>query len=485
MKIITTITAKLAIWWLCVILMFNGALIVSYVNIRQMMTISTHIVNQQNKISATSKKMIETLFYMEEASKKYALLKKENYIEQFDQSKQLFYNDLVAVLALSQGATDAPNSWNLIYNQFQPYNESSIENRASGRLGLFWIPEKMLTVWANAISDLQQENDQRIEASNLELHQRGELAMKIGQLAVAACGLMAILSILFLSRAIIDPIKTLLKGFQTLNRQKPQRLIEYHKEDEFGQLANEFNALAQRLQQEEEMRTDFIDILSHEIRTPLTSISESVNLIEEGLMGPVNERQIKFLTIAANEIDRVIDLLNHLLQASSLEKARVDIALASIDPKAFIEGCIEVMAPLAVTKEIEIETVLPPDVPPLFADPERLRQVINNLLGNAIKFSPHKASVKITADAQKDQKRFRFSVSDTGPGIKASETELIFDKYYRGAKTKGHMDGTGLGLNISKHIIEAHGGRLWVESQIGQGSTFYVDLPLKPLPHHL
>ncbi len=479
MKLFTSITAKLAIWWLCVIFVFNGTLIVLYFNIRQMMTISTHIVEQQNKISTTSKKMIETLLYMEEMSKKYALLQKESYIEQFDQNKQIYFNDLVTVMALSRGDTEKPSDWDSIYAQFLPYNVPRAKNITMDELGLFWIPEKTLTAWTHAISDLRQENDQRIEASNLELHRRGEWALKSGLIAVAVCALLATLSILFLSRAIIGPIKTLLKGFQTLSSQQPQRLIEYRKEDEFGKLADAFNALARRLQREEEMRSDFIDMLSHEIRTPLTSISESVNLIEEGLMGPVNERQRKFLTIAANEIDRVVDLLNHLLEVSSLEKEGMDLELAPIDPQAFIEGCIAVMAPLAMAKKIDIEALVPPDMPSVPADPEKLRQVMSNLLGNAIKFSPQKAMVKVFAGVYNDQKTFRFSVSDTGPGIKTSETALIFDKYYRGTDMKSHMDGAGLGLHISKHIIEAHDGRLWVESQIGQGSTFSVDLPLK------
>lgn len=479
MKFFTGITGKLTIWWLCVIFIFNGTLIVLYFNIRQMMTISTRIVEQQNKVSATSKKMIETLLYMEGTSKKFALLQEESYIEQFDQSKQIFLSDLVTVMALSQGGAETPSGWNSIYEQYRPYNASLIENTTPNPSNLFWIPEKTLTAWTHAISKLRQENDQRIEASNLELHHRGEWILKSGLIAVAVCAVLAILSIIFLSRAIVGPIKTLLKGFQTLSSQQPQRLIEYRKEDEFGQLADAFNSLVRRLQREEEMRTDFIDMLSHEIRTPLTSISESVNLIEEGLMGPVNDRQCKFLTIATDEIDRVVDLLHYLLEVSSLEKEGMDLESAPIDPQAFVEGCIAMVAPLAMAKKIEIRASVQPDELSVFADPERLRQVMNNLLGNAIKFSPQKTTVTVFAGVQKNRKTFRFSVSDTGPGIEASEVALIFDKYYRGTEVKRHMDGTGLGLNISKLIIEAHGGRLWVNSQIGQGSTFYVDLPLK------
>ena len=133
-------------------------------------------------------------------------------------------------------------------------------------------------------------------------------------IAVGVFFLLGALGIVFLSKAIIGPIKTLVKGLQSISKQHPQRLIEYHKTNEFGRLAEAFNNMAVRLQHEEQMRTDFIATLSHEIRSPLTSILESVNLIEEGLIGTVNEQQRKFLKIASSEIDRVVDLLNHLLQ---------------------------------------------------------------------------------------------------------------------------------------------------------------------------
>ncbi|PIE71762.1 MAG: hypothetical protein CSA22_01170 [Deltaproteobacteria bacterium] len=476
MKMFAGITAKVAIWWMGVILIFNGTFLVLYHNIRQMMTISTRIVERQNTISSTAKRMIETLLEMEEAGRKYALLQTDNYVERFDEGKTRFFNDLITVMALMPADNASARGWKALHDAFQPYKVDLPKNGAAETPARFWISEETLTAWAHSISEMRLANDQRIKASNLELHRRGEWALRSGLVVAFVCMVLAAASILFLYRSIIGPIKTLLKGFQSLSSQQPQQLIAYEKEDEFGRLADAFNALVRRLQREEEMRSDFINMLSHEIRTPLTSISESVSLINEGLMGPVSTRQSRFLTIATKEIERVVALLNHLLEVSSLEKRGVKLEMTPIHPRAFIEDCLSVVASPAMAKKITLDVCVDPQAPSVVADPDRLRQVMINLVDNAIKFSSPGGVVTISAGIVEGQRCFRFSVSDTGPGIASGEDALIFDKYYRSRGVKEHLDGTGLGLTISKQIIDAHGGRLWVESEVGQGSTFYIDL---------
>ncbi|MCK5724865.1 MAG: HAMP domain-containing histidine kinase, partial [Gammaproteobacteria bacterium] len=217
---------------------------------------------------------------------------------------------------------------------------------------------------------------------------------------------------------------------------------------------------------------------SHEIRTPLTSIGESVNMIAEEVMGPVNDRQRKFLEIASSEIGRIGNLLNHLMQVSRLASSAIKIRPLSIGTSAFVSECIHGMAPAAEAKRIKIEAEIPPGIPNMMADPEHLKQVFINLLGNAVKFSPTKSKVKVRIEEDEAGTDLMFSISDKGPGIQEEEQSLIFNKYYQARKIRGHMDGVGLGLYISKHIVEAHGGSLWVESKIGQGSTFGFSLPI-------
>jgi signal transduction histidine kinase len=227
------------------------------------------------------------------------------------------------------------------------------------------------------------------------------------------------------------------------------------------------------------MRSDFISMLSHEIRTPLTSIRESVNLIIEEVMGPVNERQQRFLSIASDEIARISELLNHLMQISRLEAGLVKIDPKPLDPHAFVIGSIHRMTPAAEAKGISLEAEVPSGIPQVLGDADHLQQVLLNLVGNAIKFSPKGGSVNVRVEAfgDGDEECVSFSVSDRGPGIPEDEQGLIFCKYYRATGIRQEVDGVGLGLSISKQIVEAHGGTIWVKSQVGRGSTFGFTLP--------
>jgi signal transduction histidine kinase len=196
-------------------------------------------------------------------------------------------------------------------------------------------------------------------------------------------------------------------------------------------------------------------------------------------MGSINDRQRRFLEIAGHEIARICNLLDHLMQVSRLEAGVVTMKLDPIDPLTFVSGTIYRLAPAAEAKEIEIETRLAEEIPQVMGDFEHLQQVLLNLLGNAIKFSPpgSRVIVQVQAEPGEGGNRVRFIVRDSGPGIPGEEQGLVFNKYYRAAGVRDKENGVGLGLNISRHIVEAHGGNVWVESQPGEGSTFGFSLP--------
>ena len=221
-------------------------------------------------------------------------------------------------------------------------------------------------------------------------------------------------------------------------------------------------------------------MLSHEIRTPLTSIRESVNMIVEEVMGPITERQHKFLNIASSEIGRICDLLNHLMQASRLEPGKLQVVARPVDCHHLVNGSVDTLKNVAQNKQIRISVQCDTRLPNVMGDSQQLRQVMLNLLGNAIKFSPQGSQIHVRAEADRDPRLVCFTVQDHGPGIGEEELTLLFNKYYRAQNVREHMDGVGLGLSIAKNIIEAHKGSIWVDSQLGKGSTFGFTLPKAP-----
>jgi len=282
------------------------------------------------------------------------------------------------------------------------------------------------------------------------------------------------------SFGIIRPLHELRRGIKSLTRSGVTAPIKIYSNDEFGELAGAFNDMTARLTEEERMRSDFISMLSHEIRTPLTSIRESVNLIAEEVMGDINEKQRRFLLIASTELERITTLLNHLLQISRLEAGAVEIHPRAMDVGEFVQGAISRLIPVAEAKDISINSEITSGISQFYCDPDNLQQVLLNLLGNAIKFSPHGSEILVSVRREDSAKAplLVFSVTDRGPGIPDAEQSLVFHKYYRASGVRDQVDGVGLGLSISRHIVEAHGGEIGVRSKPGEGSTFSFTLPL-------
>jgi two-component system sensor histidine kinase GlrK len=244
---------------------------------------------------------------------------------------------------------------------------------------------------------------------------------------------------------------------------------------EINALAQAFNSMCTKLQEVDRMKSDFFSLMSHELRTPLTSIKEGTNLFLEGKGGEVTERQKRLLTIVAEESNRLIQLVNSLLDLSKLEAGIAAFQFLKADLAPLITRVIREIEPLAEAKGIRIKRDIQ-ESPRVSMDTERILQVLRNLLGNAIKFTPQGGVIEISLQAKDGV--VEVCVSDTGPGIPEEQTAIIFDKF-RQAVHEGSrkIQGTGLGLAIVKQIIQSHGGRVWVESAVGRGSTFRFSLP--------
>jgi signal transduction histidine kinase len=169
------------------------------------------------------------------------------------------------------------------------------------------------------------------------------------------------------------------------------------------------------------------------------------------------------------------------MQASRLEPGALKLNLDRVDCFALVASCIESLKPAAEVKQIEITSEVPPETPDVLGDTQYLQQVFLNLMGNAIKFSDPQSEVWIRVAQNSKQNHLIFKIVDNGPGILEEDQVKLFSKFYRAPSVRDHQDGVGLGLSITKNIVEAHSGTIWVESQVGQGTTFSFTLPLAPL----
>jgi signal transduction histidine kinase len=224
------------------------------------------------------------------------------------------------------------------------------------------------------------------------------------------------------------------------------------------------------------MKSDFFSLMAHELRTPLASIKEGTSLLLKGIGEEFKEKRKEVLAIIAEESNRLTDLVNSLLDLSKMEAGMMSLNFETSNIKPLIDKAASGMEPLAMTKNVSIKIEVPLDLPYVKMDEERILQALRNLIGNAVKFTPGGGYIMISA--RPVEKGVRVSVADTGPGIPKEDLSVIFDKFKQATMTSyNKIKGTGLGLAIVKHIINAHGGKVWVESEIGQGSTFVFLLP--------
>ncbi|MHB9069315.1 MAG: ATP-binding protein [Sedimentisphaerales bacterium] len=229
-----------------------------------------------------------------------------------------------------------------------------------------------------------------------------------------------------------------------------------------------------------EMKSKFISTASHELRTPLTSIKEGVNLVYSETTGPLNDDQKEFLGIAKRNVDRLARLINDVLDYQKMSAGRMTFNLKSASINEAVKAVEETMRPLTKEKGLDFIIELDDAVPLVNFDKDKIIQVLTNLVNNAIKFT-ETGSVKISTSRTDD--KVITAVKDTGGGIKQEDISKLFQEFSqlvtKDAERK--VGGTGLGLVISKKIVESHGGRIWVESDYGKGTTFYFELPMEKI----
>jgi two-component system, NtrC family, sensor histidine kinase KinB len=230
-----------------------------------------------------------------------------------------------------------------------------------------------------------------------------------------------------------------------------------------------------KLKQLDQLKSDFIMTASHELRTPLTSMSMSLGLLSESIAGKLTEREQEHLILAGEEVHRLRALVNDLLDLSKIESGHMVMDFEAVQPAWLVEKAVALFVDQAAQKEVVLEAAAPTSIPAIWADPTKVIWILTNLISNALRYTNAGGCIRIAADLRGSF--IHFSVADTGSGIPLEYQSRIFDKFVQ-VEDERAVDGTGLGLAICKEIVKAHGGTIWVDSQVGKGSTFTFSMPL-------
>jgi len=264
--------------------------------------------------------------------------------------------------------------------------------------------------------------------------------------------------------------------YHAVEKSKLQKTLDDHHQQ--LQQAN-----ANLLRKNEEIQR-FYHVLAHELKTPLTAATEFVKIVLEGLAGPLTPAQQEYLEIVDDCCDSLRQNINDLFDITRLETGKLSVNPQPDSLDNLIRHVTTSLVPTAQHKGITLEYSLAPDLPKVIMDQHRIRQILNNLLGNALKYTPREGTVRIEiTDDDTDQQRVRIAVSDTGSGIAEDQLEHIFDRLYQIRNDASpSVAGLGLGLYISQELVKLHGGTLSVHSSPGSGSTFFFTLLKSPQP---
>jgi signal transduction histidine kinase len=297
--------------------------------------------------------------------------------------------------------------------------------------------------------------------------------------------LLALLLGFVISQSLVDPIRRSEARLEEIAQGDFTGRVDVPNRDELGALAlnlNRMNDELRRLYEELETvsrhKSEFLANMSHELRTPLNAIIGFSELLQQQSFGDLNERQLRYVEDVRGAGHDLLVLINDILDLSKVEAGRMELELEDVSLRETLETGLTMHAEQAAREGVALGLRLEPDEISVRADERKIRQVVSNLLSNAVKLTPSGGRVDVVA--QRTEGGVEVAVSDTGPGISPEDQELIFEEFRQATAPSGRpAEGTGLGLPLARRLIELHGGRLWVESVLGEGSTFRFTLPAR------
>jgi len=291
-------------------------------------------------------------------------------------------------------------------------------------------------------------------------------------LVAAITSALAILVATVMSRQLITPIRQLIVAARGIAGGRLDQRVSIRSGDEVGQMADAFNQMAENLQQSEQQRRQTLADIAHELRNPLAAVQATLEGMLDGVQ-PLTQEHIGYVYNQTIVLNRLVDDL----QLLSLAQAnQLHLNVAPTDLTHLVGNVVESFGPLAEEQGTDLVTTLPPSLPQVSVDGHRISQVLANLLSNALRYQKNGGKVEVSL--KNVPGGVELSVTDTGPGIPEGDLPRIFERFYRVDQSRSReTGGSGLGLAITKELVEAHGGRIWVESQVGRGSRFSLQIP--------
>ena len=485
------------------VLLLSATLIYQVSAVQSVQEISSRLSEITFRAVEISLKLIRQRDLVEEFTRKYLAIRDPG-------ARSLYYNRLRAAwdgfhADLGQVNTQAQSTAELqaisrAIESWARFTEDFRAATAPGKPQPDRLPpelEEDLNRLRESIDGIYEETLRPITAWLALSKTTSQRARRVSWLVTGSAIMIGALVSFLLMRSVSRPLRQLAEGTRAIARGNLSYRFGTPGDEEFHDVARDFNMMVRRLNELDQMKKDFVSHVSHEIKSPLASMRETVELLLEGIPGELTDGQRRLLELNLKSNRRLFSMIENLLDLSRMEAGVMEYEMKHQDLVPLIQASVAEFEPLAHEKRLEIRCGLP-DGPALVpCDGDRIIQVLDNLLGNAVKFSPRDSSIRVSAVHGPDSgirtpagwaggshadggssEFWMVEVSDSGPGIPDPEKEAIFDRYRQVRQGPGTpAQGTGLGLAICRTIVSAHGGTIWVDDNPGGGSCFRFVIP--------
>jgi two-component system, NtrC family, sensor histidine kinase GlrK len=477
-----TIFSRLILGYFAIFLITGAVNIYAVLKLHQLSKETSVLFNIDERLLDIRKKVADSVLSQLAYQKKYIIAMDPIFHDQFVFAK----NDFNRYLAEAETIADTPAKKKLLsqvretYGEYQGLINEEIDQitakRSYPRQEYDQRKERLVRDILEHLRTLETRSQEDIFSRTNRLREAAADALRLMIIMLTTAFVLVIGTSFLSTRSITKPLMVLMEKTKDIAKGVFEGDLKVASPPEVSELAKAFNAMCDKLKRVDTMKSEFFSAMSHELRTPLTSIKQGIGLLRDGVGGTMSDKQQRLLKILSEEIHRLIDMVNSLLDLSKMEAGMMTYNFRHEDLPPLVEKVIMEMAPLIEAKKITIKVTACEKIPPLKLDRERILQALRNLIGNAVKFTPDGGQISLSYS--NEDSRVGFCVTDTGPGIPKENLNAIFEKFHQPpVKSSEWAKGTGLGLAFVKHIITAHGGKVWAESKLGQGSTFTFVLP--------
>jgi two-component system, NtrC family, sensor histidine kinase GlrK len=434
-------------------------------------------INADINVLDCQKRLVDSLLSQLRYERKYLLMGDPTLYAQFVQAGREFRQRVsegrkAAKAGLDRGFFDSVEGLHLRYSALVNEEVNFFVSRREYDPEKYRIEkDRVSDTILDQLKDLEGLVRKDVDKQMRAASEAGVSTLKMAFVSSVVTILCALLISFFVTRSITGPLTKLVKRTKEIAAGRFSGDLNVASPPEISELSKAFNSMCEKLTAVDKMKADFLSMTSHELRTPLTTIKEGTSLLLEGIGGEINEKQRRLLSILTAETNRLIGMVNSILDLSKMEAGMMTYTFKQEDLGLLIDQATAEIEPLVQAKRIAFTKQVEDGLPLLKMDGDRVLQTLRNLLGNAAKFTQDKGRIAITARTVRQG--VEVAVEDTGPGIPPERLATVFEKF-SGSDPKR---GTGLGLAIVKHVIDVHGGRVWVESKQEEGSRFVFVLP--------